>query len=156
MKYVLNGVQIRGTARRYHKQYARYFIHSFLGHFVDPTSLIKVRRISSWSRSLVYTFEQISITLGKVFSSPVSCSHLRRPCFLHIGTYPQLCYSMQETSDNCLKLLHSCRQFPEYLLTNENVPTDLLKLCNIMMIYLRRQLQLFFLVAPNFCDGAVL
>ena len=39
---------------------------------VDPTSPIKIRRISSQSRSLVVmhcTFEQISITLRKVFSS---------------------------------------------------------------------------------------
>ena len=38
---------------------------------VDPTSPIKIRRISSLSRSLVVmhcTFVQISITLGEVFS----------------------------------------------------------------------------------------
>ena len=39
---------------------------------VDPTNPIKIRRISSWSRSLVVmhgTFDKISITLGEVFSS---------------------------------------------------------------------------------------
>ena len=110
----------------------------------ERRGFINITRITSRSRSLVCTFKQISITLVKVFSS--------QDTLFSAYWYPYA--HMQDTSGNCLKLLHSFRQPPEYL----SMKTCQQIFLNFAMFQwpVDNHKQLFFLVVPNFYDGCCL